>query len=101
MNQIIFVMCLKFEWNCTLADYMNSTYLYVAGDFNTPHVSCLVYSHIKIMNVDLDIFLCVFQPFMSPRYPGGPRGPVPVRMPNQVDFNVSISQLSVEKSFLI
>lgn len=27
--------------------------------------------------------LCVLQPFMSPRYPGGPR--VPVRMPN--DFN--------------
>ncbi|XP_061191964.1 single-stranded DNA-binding protein 3-like isoform X12 [Saccostrea echinata] len=28
------------------------------------------------------------QPFMSPRYPGGPRGPGPVRMPpNQVDFN--------------
>ncbi|XP_059149440.1 single-stranded DNA-binding protein 3-like isoform X2 [Physella acuta] len=26
-----------------------------------------------------------FPPFMSPRYPGGPR--VPVRMPNQVDFN--------------
>jgi len=26
-----------------------------------------------------------FPPFMSPRYPGGPRGPV--RMPNQVDFN--------------
>ncbi|XP_041356873.1 single-stranded DNA-binding protein 3-like isoform X3 [Gigantopelta aegis] len=26
------------------------------------------------------------QPFMSPRYPGGPRGPG-VRMPNQVDFN--------------
>ncbi|GFO18864.1 single-stranded DNA-binding protein 3-like protein [Plakobranchus ocellatus] len=25
------------------------------------------------------------QPFMSPRYPGGPR--VPVRMPNQVEFN--------------
>ena len=25
------------------------------------------------------------QPFMSPRYPGGPRGPGPVRMPN--DFN--------------
>ncbi|XP_062618178.1 single-stranded DNA-binding protein 3-like isoform X15 [Saccostrea cucullata] len=29
-----------------------------------------------------------FPPFMSPRYPGGPRGPGPVRMPpNQVDFN--------------
>ncbi|XP_064604327.1 single-stranded DNA-binding protein 3-like isoform X3 [Liolophura sinensis] len=26
-------------------------------------------------------------PFMSPRFPGGPRGPGPVRMPNQVDFN--------------
>jgi len=26
-----------------------------------------------------------FPPFMSPRYPGGPRGPV--RLPNQVDFN--------------
>ena len=37
------------------------------------------------------IFLafCVFQAFMSPRYPGGPRGPV--RMPGQVDFNVSNS----------
>ena len=30
-----------------------------------------------------DLFLCYFllQPFMSPRYPGGPR--VPVRMPNE------------------
>ncbi|XP_050402914.1 single-stranded DNA-binding protein 3 isoform X4 [Patella vulgata] len=29
------------------------------------------------------------QPFMSPRYPGGPRGPGPgpVRLPNQIDFN--------------
>ncbi|XP_014777850.1 single-stranded DNA-binding protein 3 isoform X5 [Octopus bimaculoides] len=26
-------------------------------------------------------------PFMSPRFPGGPRAPGPVRMPNQVDFN--------------
>jgi hypothetical protein len=31
---------------------------------------------------------------MSPRYPGGPRGPGPVRMPpNQVDFNVSLPDL--------
>ncbi|XP_033738581.1 single-stranded DNA-binding protein 3-like isoform X1 [Pecten maximus] len=29
------------------------------------------------------------QPFMSPRYPGGPRGPGSVRLPNQVDFNNS------------
>lgn len=28
-----------------------------------------------------------FTPFMSPRFPGAPRGPAPVRMPNQVDFN--------------
>ncbi|KAK6188690.1 hypothetical protein SNE40_004819 [Patella caerulea] len=30
-----------------------------------------------------------FPPFMSPRYPGGPRGPGPgpVRLPNQIDFN--------------
>lgn len=31
------------------------------------------------------------QPFMSPRYPGGPRPGV--RMPQQVDFNVSIKYL--------
>ncbi|XP_060077385.1 single-stranded DNA-binding protein 3-like isoform X8 [Ylistrum balloti] len=30
-----------------------------------------------------------FPQFMSPRYPGGPRGPGSVRLPNQVDFNNS------------
>lgn len=36
------------------------------------------------------VYFFSFQAFMSPRYPGGPRGPGPVRMPpNQVDFNVS------------
>ncbi|KAH9523451.1 Single-stranded DNA-binding protein 3 [Bulinus truncatus] len=32
-----------------------------------------------------------FPPFMSPRYPGGPR--VPVRMPNQVDFNTGVAEV--------
>ena len=32
---------------------------------------------------------------MSPRYPAGPRGP-PVRMPGQVDFNVSTAAPSHE-----
>ncbi|KAL3868637.1 hypothetical protein ACJMK2_041421 [Sinanodonta woodiana] len=41
------------------------------------------------------------QPFMSPRYPGGPRGPGPVRMPNQVDFNApgsAAGQMSMSNS---
>ena len=34
---------------------------------------------------------------MSPRYPGGPRGPG-VRMPDQVSFNVSHREVYINKN---
>lgn len=38
--------------------------------------------------------VCILQPFMSPRYAGGPRGPGGIRMPDQ--FNVSTENSNVK-----
>lgn len=47
-------------------------------------------------------FVLLLQPFMSPRYPGGPRGPGPVRMPpNQVDFNVSFKSCLFKSTLVL
>uniref|UniRef100_A0A8W8P097 Single-stranded DNA-binding protein 3 n=1 Tax=Magallana gigas TaxID=29159 RepID=A0A8W8P097_MAGGI len=75
--------------NVITFDKRNSAPLYSREFKNNPQV---------VLVVEItDAFKCYIiascdaegkKAFMSPRYPGGPRGPGPVRMPpNQVDFN--------------